>query len=175
MCIDNLIKNFKTTKVIMILFIKNFCVTSFAIIESLIYCVIKEKNLEIKKQNLEIKKRISNDTKIDNKNVIIETILYEKKPGKKEIIMDFVDMVNILEGKKILENLGDKKIYKELRNFSKLRNNIHLHIEKADKINTDWHNFFFKELNNSKKLLYKILNFYFKLTEKEQKYFKFLN
>ncbi|MCF7906602.1 hypothetical protein K9L04_01555 [Patescibacteria group bacterium] len=174
--LDYTLNNTEITSVIYTQNIKTFIIISVSIIETILFNILKDKDL-IKKTNLSLLKEInSNESYVFfKKRIKLRTQIFEVLKSYKEEEINLDKIIKISESKDIFNQGKNHFIYKELNYFRKLRNKIHLYLAKT-KIETDYNSFFNENLIKTKNILLQILTIYFSLNEEEIKnYFYYLN
>lgn len=147
-------------------FIKTFVIIGISIVESVLYYFIKSEGLQKKEEFEEITTMNSNEKKVDETILKVETTIFRKLEKPKEVEMNFDSMLKKIEGKKLFGD--DHTVYSELNRLRKLRNKIHLYAIE-EKLDHDFNNFNTKEVNMMKKSLIKIMySEKFKLNTKEK-------
>lgn len=134
--------------------IKTFVITGMSVIESILYYTLKSKNLHKTEPYEEIALMNSNEKKINDVFIKVETRLLKKLEENKEVEMNLSSMLQKTESNKLIGN--DHSIYSQLNHLRKLRNKIHLYLIEEN-LDHDWNRFGVKEISLMKKSLHKIL------------------
>ncbi|MEY1638348.1 hypothetical protein [Tenuifilum osseticum] len=134
--------------------IKTFVITGISVIESILYYVLKSKNLHKTEPFEEIALINSNEKKVNGVFIKVETRLLKKLEENKEVEMNLNSMLQKTEKNNLLGN--DHSIYTQLNHLRKLRNKIHLYLIEEN-LDHDWNSFNNNEMTLMKKSLHKIL------------------
>lgn len=131
--------------------VKSFIITGVGVIESFLYYFLKSKGLHKTKKDKLLSTHVSNYNKVEDGEIKIETKILKKllQPEEEEMTLDA--MLKKVENKKMLGEHSE--IYKELNYLRRLRNKVHLHLIEKN-LDTDWHNFGFKEVSILKRVLF---------------------
>lgn len=147
-------------------FYKTFVITGVSVIESILYYLLRSKNLHRTQNYKVLTKFTSNEREIDGIQTKIESTVLQKISTAIEEEMTLDSMLKKVESKHLLGT--DHEIYKELNHLRKLRNKIHLYYIEAH-LDTDWNNFSEREFNMIKKVLRTVLHSNIFLLEQEKK------
>jgi len=140
--------------VIKIELIKTFVITGMSIIESILYYVIKSKDLHKTDPYEEITVVNSNEKKVNGIYIKVETRLLKKLNENREVEMNLDSMLKKTETNKLLGD--DISVYKQLNHLRKLRNKIHLYLIEEN-LDHDMNNFKDNELQLMKRSLLKVI------------------
>ena len=153
--------------------IKTFVITGISIIESILYYVLKSQKLHKSESYEEITVLSSNEKKVNNDYLKVETRLLKKLDEKREVVMNLDFMLKKTESYKLLG--ADNSVYKQLNHLRKLRNKIHLYLIESN-LDHDLNNFKLKELILMKKTLSKVFlaDLFNYPMDKKEKIFNFL-
>ncbi len=151
------------TSVLYTLNVKMFVIVAASIMEAILYHEIIDKNLQNKSIWYLIKKIISNESKIKEEEIRLETHIFHRSIEKNEE-MTFDQMLSKAESKLLLGE--DHNIYAKIKILRKLRNKVHLHLTDS-RYDNDYANFNFEQLDLAKKTLLDIFEIYFSLSKEE--------
>ncbi len=107
-------------------FIKTFVITGMSVVESILYYVIKSRNLHKTEKHELIAKYTANSKIVLDERIWTETTLLRELKHPKEVEMHLRTMLRITEKNQLFG--ADHNTYAQLNKLRKLRNKIHLYI-----------------------------------------------
>ena len=151
--IDLQLKYLKLSNVILTMLIKTYVIITVSVIESILEFILRKKNL-IEKIEWEQEKAAKVTASFGcNKNYKVETIVYKRMTNPVEKSLKLDEMIKIIQKKKLFSI----NFSQSLKSYQKLRNKVHLSSGiTPGKYN--WHEFNYKEYQESKYLLFLILS-----------------
>lgn len=154
--------------------IKTFVITGMSIIETILYYVIKSRNLQKTESFDEIAVLSSNEKKVKGTFIKAETRLFKKRAVDKELEMSLDYMLKKAETNKLLGRNED--LYKRIKHLRKLRNKIHLYLIEED-FDHDINNFGSKEYRLMNESLEAVLSseLFLDVAEQKKELFDFLD
>lgn len=142
------IKQLYLTSVVYTQNTKMFVIIAGSIIEGILYHEIKINNLYSRSIWRYIQKVISNERKILETDLRLETHIYQKLTDEIETEMTFDQMLSKAEAKYLLGD--DHSIYSQIKIIRQLRNKIHIHVA-GSSIDSDYNSFGYEQMDTAKK------------------------
>jgi hypothetical protein len=170
--LDKCLSDLKLTGVLTNQIYKNFICVGCGIIESLLEFLLVKSGHHKMTEWESICVMPSQEKKIDDKVIKIDSEIFQKLTSKKRVEMNFDSMVKSAEARRLLGS--NHSIYAKLQALRKLRNRVHLQLidEPTD---TDWNAFQQSHLCSMAQVLCAIFTGpLFRPSAKEKEYFEYL-
>lgn len=133
---------------------KTFIITGMAVIEAILWYVLRKNGMQKIDEWKEIKKLSPLPFKEGETDFLVRTTILKKRDKPIEVEMPLDSMIKRVESKKLLG--VDHQVYQNLNYLRKLRNRVHIHAVQHDN-DTDWYSFNSREVKLMKKVLLSVL------------------